>query len=295
MKYLKALKHPDDLGWLELAISSRKKEVSSLKFIKPDITKRYKGYDSEITKFEECPADTVFPCDEDKELLIDFYEHAPKKLNEEIIKRRNKHELKDCPYCGMPLRPLTLDHFIPKSTWPEYSILPNNLVPQCRGCAPIKGEKYFDDANKQCLFISPIYSDLLEKVSLKINVTFVKSTNKYDFEVIFCVNSNIEEDDENRLVSHIKTLKVKSRIELYCKETVIDLINSCEAKKFNLRMVLQSRKEEKFVDENSVRDWQTALYLGLLDNIDFFKYLESLMPNKKTGKKAKIASKALEI
>jgi hypothetical protein len=295
MKYLKALKHPDDLGWLDLAISSRKKEVSSLKFMKSDIKKRYKGYDSEVTKFEECPENTIFPCDEDKELLIDFYESAPKKLNDELLKRRKRHKLKDCPFCGNPLKPLTLDHFLPKSKWPEYSIYPNNLVPQCRDCAPIKGEKYYSDANEASLFISPIYSDLLEKIWLKINIIYDTKTNSYDFDVSFVVDSNIDDKDENRLINHITTLNIKNRIILYCKETVTDLINSCQNKRFNLQMVLQARKEERFVDINSVRDWQTALYLGLLDNKDFFKYLKSLMPTKKTSTKAKVASKALEI
>lgn len=295
MKYLKVLKHQSDLGWLDLAISSKKEDVTSLKFMKPDIEKRYKCYDSEVDLFGECPTDTIFPCDDDKDLLIDFYEHPPKKLKEEIIKRRNKHGLKECPFCGMPLRPLTLDHFFPKSTWPEYSILPNNLVPQCRGCAPIKGEKYFDDGNNRSLFISPIYSDLLEKVRLEINVFFVVTTNKYDFEIIFIVGSSIDQAEESRLVSHITTLKIKNRIDLYCRETLMDLINSCEAKKFNLQMVLQARKEERFVDDNSVRDWQTALYIGLLKNRGFLEYLESLMPTNKTSAKAEITTKVLQI
>ncbi|WP_417436817.1 HNH endonuclease [Idiomarina abyssalis] len=295
MKYLKVLKHQNDLGWLDLAISSKKEDASSLKFMKPDVEKRYKFYDLEVKQFRKCPADTTFPCDDDKDLLIGFYECPPIKLKEEIIKRRNMHGLKDCPFCGMPLRPLTLDHFIPKSKWPEYSILPNNLVPQCRGCAPIKGEKYFDSGNNQCFFISPIHSDLLEKVRLKINVVFLADTKKYEFDIIFGVDSSIDQADEIRLISHIKNLKIKSRIFMYCKETIMGLISSCEAKKFNLNMVLQARKEERFVDDNSVRDWQTALYVGLLKNIDFLKYLESLMPTNKTGEKAKMTTKVLQI
>jgi hypothetical protein len=295
MKYLKKLKHADDLGWLDLATSSRKREVSSLKFMKPEIKKRYKSYDSEISKFTECPSGTDFPCDDDKELLIDFYEHAPKKLNDEIIKRRTKHELKDCPFCGMPLKPLTLDHFIPKSKWPEYSIFPNNLVPQCRECAPIKGEKYFDDGTQKCIFISPIYSDLLEKINLQIKISYENVNHKYDFEISFRVDPKIDKDDEIRLISHIKTLKIKSRIELYCRETVVGLINSCQAKKFNLKMVLLARKEERFVDVNSVRDWQTALYLELLEHVGFFNYLESLMPKAASNKTTKTATKTLNI
>ncbi|VVS91052.1 HNH endonuclease [Desulfoluna spongiiphila] len=44
-----------------------------------------------------------------------------------------------CPFCGGIGRPSTLDHFLPKANFPQFSVLPTNLVPCCKDCN--SGEK----------------------------------------------------------------------------------------------------------------------------------------------------------
>ncbi|MBD8524348.1 HNH endonuclease [Pseudomarimonas arenosa] len=39
-----------------------------------------------------------------------------------------------CPFCGGIGRPRNLDHFLPKSRFPQFSVFPKNLVPSCRDC-----------------------------------------------------------------------------------------------------------------------------------------------------------------
>jgi hypothetical protein len=39
-----------------------------------------------------------------------------------------------CPFCGGIGRPRNLDHFLPQAYYPQFSILPINLVPSCRDC-----------------------------------------------------------------------------------------------------------------------------------------------------------------
>ena len=39
-----------------------------------------------------------------------------------------------CPFCGGIGRPRNLDHYLPKARYPQYAILPMNLVPSCRDC-----------------------------------------------------------------------------------------------------------------------------------------------------------------
>lgn len=40
----------------------------------------------------------------------------------------------ECPFCGGVGTPTNLDHFLPKAEFPQFSILPLNLVPACRDC-----------------------------------------------------------------------------------------------------------------------------------------------------------------
>lgn len=39
-----------------------------------------------------------------------------------------------CPFCGGIGTPRNLDHFLPKTHFPQFSVLPHNLIPSCRDC-----------------------------------------------------------------------------------------------------------------------------------------------------------------
>lgn len=55
---------------------------------------------------------------------------APRKIYDDIMVAAKG----ECPYCGGIGTPRTLDHYLPKSKFPAYSVLPRNLVPACRDC-----------------------------------------------------------------------------------------------------------------------------------------------------------------
>lgn len=59
-----------------------------------------------------------------------------------------------CPYCLSEDRPKTLDHFLPKSNFYEYSILPLNLVPACRDCNSERKRDFIPKSLEE-LFIHP--------------------------------------------------------------------------------------------------------------------------------------------
>ena len=62
-----------------------------------------------------------------------------------------------CPFCGGIGTPRNLDHFLPKAHFPQYSVLPQNLVPSCRDCnMDGKGHEFATIAEDQ--FIQP-YAD----------------------------------------------------------------------------------------------------------------------------------------
>lgn len=62
-----------------------------------------------------------------------------------------------CPFCGGIGTPRNLDHFLPKAYYPQFSVLPHNLVPSCRDCnMDGKGQNFATSAEEQ--IIQP-YSD----------------------------------------------------------------------------------------------------------------------------------------
>lgn len=57
-----------------------------------------------------------------------------------------------CPFCGGIGRPRNLDHYLPKAHYPQFSVLPVNLVPSCRDCnMDGKGEAFAGNEEEQIL------------------------------------------------------------------------------------------------------------------------------------------------
>lgn len=57
-----------------------------------------------------------------------------------------------CPFCGGIGRPRNLDHFLPKAHYPQFSVLPINLVPSCRDCnMDGKGDDFATNEAEQVL------------------------------------------------------------------------------------------------------------------------------------------------
>lgn len=71
-----------------------------------------------------------------KSELINLYEyyflrkHPARDIYDKILLSANER----CPFCGGIGRPRTLDHYLPKSSFPQFSIHPLNLCPCCRDC-----------------------------------------------------------------------------------------------------------------------------------------------------------------
>lgn len=57
-----------------------------------------------------------------------------------------------CPFCGGIGTPRNLDHFLPKAHFPQFSVLPYNLVPACRDCnMDGKGQGFAKNAEDQII------------------------------------------------------------------------------------------------------------------------------------------------
>jgi hypothetical protein len=55
-----------------------------------------------------------------------------------------------CPFCGLGIAS-TLDHYLPKTKYPLFSVLASNLVPACKDCNTGKKTKIAITAEEQCL------------------------------------------------------------------------------------------------------------------------------------------------
>ena len=280
MKFLSQVRLDNDATWIDSITGCRKNNLAQFNRLKPLIIDVYPTYDTLISNYEDSIANGIFHQDDQeadnprKDLMIDYYEHPPKKLSELISKRRKEHGLNECPYCGNPKSPDTLDHFIPKGKWSEFSIYPNNLVPQCRECAPIKSEKYYSEIQSSAIYIHPFYYDLLSNIGFKISVTLQNS--KFNYDVSFKMRREFNDREQSRIILHLEELDVKNRIIKYCRNETSHWIRVQKAyindavASFNMR-----------INENggAVHDnWKVALYKGYVSNHHVINYFNSLCP-----------------
>ena len=167
-----------------------------------------------------------------------------------------------CPFCGMGYAS-TLDHYLPKSQYPELSVMPLNLVPSCKDCNTGKSTAVASTEEAQILhpyfdhgiFISEQWL-FAEVVSTSLETTryFVKAPKDWD------------DISKNRVLTHFDSFKLADR---YSIEAVNELAsrkkflnefkkkNGCKALIDLLRGEFNSRFQ---IHKNS---WQTALYQAL--------------------------------
>lgn len=208
-------------------------------------------------------------------LMQEFYLRPSADLQSELHDRRHDHGLTECPYCGNPLIPDTLDHFLPKEDWPEYAILPNNLVPQCRSCAPIKGRRYYCSTHLRAMFLHPMYSATLSSVQFKINVSLQAGQPR--FEIKFGAAEATAPVDVVRIEQHLRELKVTGRMLEFCfrcwshwRQKVKSLGIDIEAL-FRLELGATSTGDYG-------RDWATAFKKGVLRDANALAALNAKPP-----------------
>lgn len=161
--------------------------------LRPAMMAAYQVYISASGNPEHYPADrhprspSGQNNDTDGDFLYACYRsgHGPDRL---IIESATKANLGYCPYCALkfPKKPhhkaADKDHYLPRSRFPELSILAVNLVVACDGCNDAKEAKYLSP-NGEKLFIHPYFDGFLHKPFLQASFSIVDGTPQVEFYV----------------------------------------------------------------------------------------------------------------
>jgi hypothetical protein len=74
-----------------------------------------------------------------------------------------------CPFCGIS-ESSTLDHYLPKEQYPEFSVFPKNLCPSCAVCNTRKRDRILDAGTDVRVFLHPCYDQLPDTDFLVVRV-----------------------------------------------------------------------------------------------------------------------------
>ena len=85
-------------------------------------------------------------------------------LRGELLKRIS---VARCPFCGIS-ESSTLDHYLPKEQYPEFSVFPKNLVPSCAVCNTRKRDRILDEGTNVRMFLHPCYDVIPDMAFLAV-------------------------------------------------------------------------------------------------------------------------------
>ncbi|MEB6655717.1 HNH endonuclease [Klebsiella aerogenes] len=121
-----------------------------------------------------------------------------------------------CPFCGGIGRPRNLDHFLPKAHFPQFSIVPINLVPSCRDCnMDGKGESVATTEAEQ--LIHPYLDDNRFFNEQWISARYISGENNEPGVVEYFVSPPVHWKDahKKRVINHFNDFDLALR---YSKE-----------------------------------------------------------------------------
>lgn len=100
--------------------------------------------------------------EERKKTLINLYKPKEHQAPYELLRTmRKEHDLLCCPSCGEDGAPGTLDHYLPKDIFPEFSICVANLTPMCNRCQEEKSISYLTGKGRKA-YIHPYFDEVNE-------------------------------------------------------------------------------------------------------------------------------------
>lgn len=180
-----------------------------------------------------------------------------------------------CPYCGQGIVK-TLDHYLPKSKYPVFSVTPYNLVPACSDCNREKLSSIYLSCEEQVLH--PYYDDFSD-------VTWVCAELVPGDEISFkySVDDSVFIDTirAKRAEKHFEVFKLKTMYGALAASHYIGYENGIKRvyKKGGKRATLE-RIDEDIEDEELVRKntWKVAMYKAIKDSEWYWDtYVKTIM------------------
>ena len=186
------------------------------------------------------------------------------------------HGLSICPACGEPGAPNTLDHYLPKTTFPHFCVTPHNLFPMCDACQTKKGDR-IGNAQGERFFLHPYFDVFVgdQVLNLEVSPPFDKPT--FDLAAAATLTPV-----RRALVSrHVRELGIVARYAHYFllqHRRLLRLVAGMRASHQNIAVTLASFRDAHA--EPSKNGWDHIFYAAVLKNAPFMTYLEQgALPN----------------
>lgn len=174
-----------------------------------------------------------------------------------------------CPMCGSETHK-TVEHFLPRSPWAEFSFFSLNLVPSCGTCNNKRGNR----ANSPTSAVRPLhpYYDhkLLDRRLYRTKISPPFAAPKFEYEVCAAVGAK----SRSRVDHHLKHSVDPVEYQQFC-------VNRWSEARLEVRRCATLAKWKKTLQERlqdaeatgGINSWRSAFYSGLLARKDAVRWL----------------------
>ncbi len=204
--------------------------------------------------------------------LYEYYLREKEKPGRIIYDTLMVSAKEKCPFCGGIGRPKNLDHFIPKAFFPQFSIIPLNLIPSCRDCnMDGKGQAFASVASEQ--IIHP-YLDKSIFFTQKWVYAKIETYDPCSIEYFVYPPDNWIPVDKERVTTHFHNFELSKRYSIQAAEELSILIDQRKGimKKFSpdeFREYLSSFTNSPIF----INHWKKVMYHCLANDEEFCNYV----------------------
>lgn len=169
-----------------------------------------------------------------------------------------------CAFCGGLGQVKTLDHYLPKSNFPQYSVHPANLIPCCRDCNTGKGSTFGHGVNDQV--VHP-YLDDQKFFTQRWVIAEISLSDPLVVKYSCMPPANWSEIDADRVKRHFADYDIAARFSVQAGAELIEVINlrvkSLKVLSFDdFRGYLIDHAESAGLDLNG---WSRTMYKALAE------------------------------
>ncbi len=215
-----------------------------------------------------------------KSKLVNLYENnlrnkekPARSIYESLLASTNEK----CPFCGDIGHPKNLDHFLPLAHYPQFSVMPVNLIPACRDCnMGEKGDDFADQAEDQIL-----HPYLDKDIFFNQQWVHARYINDGDGSVEYYVQPPAEwqEVDKARVNKHFSDFDLARRYSIEAGKHLSELIDQRDSfykvmgRKIPLEELTEDLVEVLFtplIEGGAfVNHWKKVMYIALSMSQEF--------------------------
>jgi len=217
--------YPDNpFDFHKKVVSSKHKgpQKNKIEALETNIEKSYKAYNEKFTNNQLGTLKPIALQPDEQEALKGLYKFSAKSFKDLYVclttTKSNRRDML-CPNCTLT-DCNQLDHYIPKSEFPEFSANPRNLMQCCSICNQKKLDRWLK--GKQPIFLNLYLDELPQEQYLFVETTLMNGVPLFKFKIEN--KSNINPELFSKIESHYKELDLCNRFAERVDKEISELI-----------------------------------------------------------------------